>query len=135
MDGSMPGSPRYSFGVVDVRDVADLHIRAMSDPAARGQRFLAVAGDFVSIHHIALTLRARLGTAARRVPTRVLPDWFIRLLALFVPPVRQITSELGVVKSASNQKARRLLGWSPRCSEDSVLATAESLVGLGLLRK
>ena len=70
------------FGVVDVRDVADLHLRAMTDPAAKGERFLAVAGDFLSLREIALTLKARLGAAARRVPTRELPNWLVRLAAL-----------------------------------------------------
>jgi hypothetical protein len=45
--GKAPGSPRVSFGVVDVRDVADLHLRAMNDPAAKGERFLAVAGGLL----------------------------------------------------------------------------------------
>jgi len=135
MEGSLPGSPRMSLGIVDVRDVADLHLRAMTDPAAPGQRFLAVAGDFISIEQVARMLRARMGRVASRVTTRVLPDWLVRLFALFIPPVRQIVPELGRVKSASNQKARRLLGWAPRSNEESVIATAESLVCLGLLRK
>ena len=76
MDGGMPGLPRMKFGVVDVRDVADLHLRAMTDPRARGERFLAVAGDFMSFREIALTLKARMGAAGRRVPTRELPTGF-----------------------------------------------------------
>ena len=82
MDGAMPGCPRLCFGVVDVRDVADLHLRAMTDPAAKGERFLAVAGDFMSIREIAKVLKARLGAAARRVPTRQLPNWLVRLAAI-----------------------------------------------------
>ena len=62
MDGAIPGVPRLYFGAVDVRDVADLHIRAMTNPAARGQRFLAVAGDFMSILDIAKVLKGRMGT-------------------------------------------------------------------------
>ncbi|HET6452194.1 MAG TPA: aldehyde reductase, partial [Spirochaetia bacterium] len=78
MDGAVPGCPRLHFGVVDVRDVADLHLRAMTSPAARGQRFLAVAGDFLEMKEMAAILKARLGAAASRVPTRVLPDWLVR---------------------------------------------------------
>lgn len=74
MDGAMPGVPRLYFGAVDVRDVADLHIRAMTHSAAKGERFLAVAGDFMSMRDIAQVLKARLGTSARKVPTRRLPD-------------------------------------------------------------
>ena len=70
MDGAMPGCPKLYFGLVDVRDVADLHVRAMTHPGARGERFLAVAGDFVSIAEIARMLKSRMGAAARRVPTR-----------------------------------------------------------------
>jgi nucleoside-diphosphate-sugar epimerase len=135
MDGAMPGCPRLYFGVVDVRDVADLHIRAMTDPTAKGERFLAVAGDFLSIQEIAKILKARMGDAAKRVPTRQIPDWLVRLSALRDPAIRQITPELGKHKNATNAKARRLLGWSPRSNEDAIVATAESLVRLGLLKK
>lgn len=134
MDGALPGCPRLYFGVVDVRDVADLHLRAMSDPAAKGERFLAVSGDFMSIVEIARVLKARLGEAARRVPTRQIPDWLVRLAALRDPAVKQILPELGKAKNATSAKAQRLLGWSPRSREEAIVATAESLLGLGLLK-
>jgi nucleoside-diphosphate-sugar epimerase len=134
MDGAVPGCPRLWFGAVDVRDVADLHIRAMTDPAAKGERFLAVAGDFISILAIAKMLKADLGPAARRVPTGELPDWLLRLLALVNPEVRQLLPELGKRKNASAEKARRLLGWTPRTAEESILATARSLIALGLVK-
>jgi len=135
LDGALPGCPRLSFGVVDVRDVADLHVRAMTHPAARGERFLAVAGDFMSIRDIARVLNARLGVAARRVPTRQLPDWLVRLAALLDPAVGQIVPELGKRKNATGEKARRLLGWAPRSREDALVATAESLLRLGLVKE
>ncbi len=134
MDGAIPGCPRMYFGVVDVRDVADLHLRAMTNPAARGERFLAVAGDFLSMVDIARALKSRLGEAARRVPTRQLPNWVVRLFALFDPAAKQILPELGKHKNATNAKARRVLGWSPRSSEEAVAATGDSLVRLGLLK-
>ncbi|HEY4366802.1 MAG TPA: aldehyde reductase [Steroidobacteraceae bacterium] len=133
MAGAIPGAPRLSFGVVDVRDVADLHIRAMTNPAANGQRFLAVAGDFMSVLEIARVLKARMGAAASRVPTRQLPNWLVRLAAMGSPTVRQIVPELGKIKNATGEKARRLLGWTPRSNEEAIVATAESLVRLGLL--
>ena len=135
MDGAMPGCPRLNFGVVDVRDVADLHIRAMTYPAAKGERFLAVTGDFMSIRDIAMVLKGRMGTAARRVPTRQLPDWLVRLAAFRDPAVRQITPELGKIKNATNEKARRMLGWSPRSPEEAIIASAESMLRLGLLKE
>jgi nucleoside-diphosphate-sugar epimerase len=135
LDGAIPGCPRLTFGAVDVRDVADLHLRAMTDPAAKGERFLAVAGDFMSMQEIALTLKARMGEAARRVPTRVLPDWLLRVASLFDSSLAQVIPELGKFKNATNEKARRVLGWSPRSREDSIVATGESLLRLGLLKK
>jgi dihydroflavonol-4-reductase len=134
MDGAMPGCPRLSFGVVDVRDVADLHIRAMTHPAARGERFLAVAGDFASILDIAKVLKGRMGASAKKVPTRQLSDWLVRIAAMRDPAVKQILPELGKVKNATNEKAKRMLGWAPRSNEESIVATAESLVRLGLLK-
>jgi dihydroflavonol-4-reductase len=134
MDGAVPGCPRLFFGIVDARDVADLHVRAMTNPAANGQRFLAVAGDSMSIQQIALVLKRRLGNAARRVPTRVLPDWLVRLVSLADPTVAQFIPELGKIKHATNAKARELLDWTPRSNEEAIVATAESLLQLGLLR-
>jgi len=134
MDGAIPGCPRYYIGVVDVRDVADLHLRAMTHPAAKGERFLAIAGDVMSVADMAKVLKERMGAAAKRVPTRQLPNWLVRLAALTQPAVKQILPELGKVKNATGEKARRLLGWAPRSREDAIVATAESLVRLGLLK-
>lgn len=134
MDGAMPGCPRLHFGVVDVRDIADLHVRAMANSAANGERFLAVAGDFMSILEMAKVLKVRLGAAARRVRTRELPDWLVRLAALRDPAVKQIVPELGKTKNATSAKAQRLVGWMPRSREEAILATAESLVRLGLVK-
>jgi nucleoside-diphosphate-sugar epimerase len=134
MDGGMPGCPRLYFGLVDVRDVADLHIRAMSLPAAKGERFLATAGDFMSLLDIANVLRSRMGAWAKRVPTKELPNWMVRLAAIRSPAVKSILPELGKIKNGTAEKARRMLGWAPRSNEECIVATAESLVRLGLLK-
>jgi nucleoside-diphosphate-sugar epimerase len=134
LDGAMPGCPRLEFGGVDVRDVADLHLRAMTDTSAKGERFLAVAGDFVSLVEIGRMLKSRLGAAAKRVPTRELPDWLVRLASLKDPAVKQVLPELGKHKNATSAKAQRMLGWKPRSLEDAVVATAESLLRLGLVK-
>jgi nucleoside-diphosphate-sugar epimerase len=134
MDGALPGCPQLYFGIVDVRDVADLHIRAMTHPAAKGERLLAVAGDFLSVVGIAKILKARMGAAAKRVPTRQLPNWLVRIAALRDPAVKLILPELGKIKNGTNQKATRMLGWAPRSNEEAIVATAESLVRLGLLK-
>jgi len=134
MEGAIHGCPRLSFGVVDVRDVADLHLRAMTHPAAKGERFLAVAGDFMAMLDIAKVLKSRMGAAAKRVPTRQLPNWLVRLASLRDPAVKQILPELGKTKNATNEKAKRVLGWAPRSAEEAIVATAESLVRLRLLK-
>jgi nucleoside-diphosphate-sugar epimerase len=134
MDRAMPGSPRLCFGLVDVRDVADLHVRAMTNPAANGERFLAVAGDFMWMVDIAKVLKNRLGQAGKRVPTGELPNWVVRLAAFRDPAIRLILPELSKYKNATNEKAKRMLGWAPRSNEEAVLATAESLTRLGLLK-
>ncbi len=134
LDGAIPGCPKIRLGAVDVRDTVDLHIRTMTHPAANGERFLAVAGDFMSILDIAKVLKEHMGAAARRVPTRELPNWLVRLASLRDPAVKQILPELGKSKNATNAKARRILGWSPRSNEESILSTAESLIKLGLVK-
>jgi len=134
MDGVMPGCPKLYFGAVDVRDVAGLHLKCMIDPAAKSERFLAVAGDFLSVAQIGRILKRRLGAAAKRVPTMEIPDFVVRLAARRDPAVQQILPELGKRKNGSNAKARRVLGWQPRSNEECVVATAESLIRLGLLK-
>ena len=134
MNGAVPGLPRIAFGIVDVRDVADLHLRAMVEPAAKGERFLAVAGEFVSLLSMAKILKERLGAAAKRVPIRQLPDWLMRVAVVFDPSLKLVVPELGKTKNACNAKAKSVLGWTPRSNEEAIVATAESLVRLGLLR-
>jgi nucleoside-diphosphate-sugar epimerase len=105
MDGAMPGLPQLYFGIIDVRDVADLHFRAMTDPAVRGERFLASAGDFMSLRDIAGVLKRRMGAQAARVPTRQLPNWLVRIAALRDPAVKQILPELGKINPAMRRPA------------------------------
>jgi nucleoside-diphosphate-sugar epimerase len=133
MTGQMPGCPRIKFGIVDVRDTADLHLRAMTNPAAKGERFLATGDGFVWMAELAAMLKARMGAAGAKIKTNEVPNWLIRLVGLSDKEVAQIVPELGIVKSASNAKARRLLGWTPRSNEDAAVASAESLIKLGIV--
>lgn len=133
LEGEIPRTPRLWTSVVDVRDAADLHVRAMTSPKAAGERFLAAAGDAVSFHHIAQTLRDRLGDEARHVPAREMSSSYVRTMAPFVPALRQFRRNLDVVRHTDNSKARDVLGWAPRSSEDAVTATARSLLDLGLI--
>jgi nucleoside-diphosphate-sugar epimerase len=136
LNGGVPACPRLYFGVVDVRDVADLHLRAMTDPAARGERFLATAGPNVSVLEVAEMLRRKLGHAARRAPQHQIPDWLVRLMAACGLRLAQAAApEIGINKHASSAKAQRMLGWQPRSCEESIVAAAESLLRLGLVRR
>lgn len=128
LDGRMPFVPRVTFGLVDVRDVAALHIAAMTAPEAAGERFIAVSGEPLSMQQIAGVLRNGLGDAGRKAPKRQLPDWLVRLLARVLPPLRHFVPLLGVVRAASNAKARGLLDWQPRPPEETIIATAKSLL-------
>jgi dihydroflavonol-4-reductase len=134
LEGAVPGCPKIWFGAVDVRDVADLHLRAMMHPEAKGDRFLAVAGDFVSFREIAAILKSRMGEWGKRVPTMQIPNWIVRLVAMRDPAAKQIVPELGKRKNATSEHAQQLLGWKPRSREDAIVATAESLVQLGLVK-
>jgi dihydroflavonol-4-reductase len=131
----MPGCPRLYFGVVDVRDVADLHIRGMTHPAARGERFIATSGDIMSMLAIATVLRERLGVAAKRVPTRELPSWLVRVVARFNRDLKTLVPLLDSTRRATSAKAERMLGWRPRSPEDAIVATAESLIRFGIVRR
>jgi len=128
LDGRPPVLAKASFAVVDVRDVADLHVRALTDPRAAGQRFLAASGQPVTLPDIAEILRSRLGPAGRRVPTRELPDWAVRAAARVVPALRELAGLLVEPKRLSTAKATELLGWQPRPVADTMIATAESLL-------
>ena len=130
----MPACPQIHFAVVDVRDVAELHLRAMTNPAAKGERFIATSGDALSMLDIAVILRARLGAAAAKVPTRQLPNWLVRITARFDPRMSQLLPLLGKIRNATSAKAERVLGWKPRPREETLVATAESLIALGVVR-
>jgi dihydroflavonol-4-reductase len=129
----MPGCPRLSFGIVDVRDVADLHVRAMTHPAAGGERFVASSGDLMSMLAVARVLRDRLGEAATKVPTRELPNWLVRVAARFDRTLRPLVPLLDSTRRATSAKAQRLLGWAPRPPEDAIIAAAESLIAFGVV--
>jgi dihydroflavonol-4-reductase len=122
----MPGIPRIGFSFVDVRDVVDLHLRAMTAPEAAGERFIA-AGPFLWMSEVAKVLREGLGEAAAKVPKRSLPDWLVRIAARFDPGIRSIVNQLGVRLEYSSEKSEARLGWRPRPAEETILDTSRSL--------
>ena len=127
------GCPKVNCGFVDVRDVADLHVRAMTHPDAKGERFLAIAGESLWLIEVAKVLRRRMGASASKVPTWELPNWLVRLSARSNPGMRGIATLLGRKMNATSEKAIRLLGWTPRPSEEAIIASAESLIRFGLV--
>ncbi|MEU1273424.1 aldehyde reductase [Streptomyces sp. NPDC005799] len=134
LEGRVPACPPFAMGYVDVRDVADLHVRAMTDPAAAGERFLAVAGHSLRVVEIARILRDRLGERAAKAPTRELPLWLARALGVVNPELRLLRHQLGRDLNATGAKAERLLGWRARPIEDTIAETAESLLAHGIGR-
>jgi nucleoside-diphosphate-sugar epimerase len=128
----MPGVPRIGFSFVDVRDVVDLELRAMTTPEAGGERFIATT-RFLWMGEVAEVLRDRLGEAAAKVPKRSVPDLLVRTMALFDPGIRSVTGQLGRKTKLSSEKARTLLGWSPRPIEQTVVECAQSLIDRGVV--
>ncbi len=133
LDGSMPGLPNFGFGVVDVRDVADMHVRCLTAPGMAGERFLC-SGRFLWMKEIAAILKAGLGQQARKVPSRVLPNWVVRIAALFDPVIRQVLGELGNERDADTSHARKALGWTSRPEEETILDTARDMIRLGVVK-
>jgi len=123
----MPGLPRLGFAFSDVRDLAALEVAAMTAPAAGGQRLLA-AGTFLWFADVAAILRERLGDSARRVPTRRVPNFVVRAMALVDPSVRSVADELGWETRFSLENAKRRVGWSPRPVEETIVDCARSLL-------
>lgn len=128
LDGKMPGFPHLFIPIVDVRDVASAHILAMKASGAAGERFLLSNGPAIAMKEIGAAIRAKLGEAATRVPTRSIPDLVVRLGALFSVRFRAIAPDLGYAKKTSNEKARRVLGWTPRDPHEAIVAAAESMI-------
>jgi nucleoside-diphosphate-sugar epimerase len=131
LSGRVPGLPRLGFNIVDVRDVADLHLRAMTAPQAAGQRFIA-AGDYAWMAEIAAMLRARFPERAAKIPSAKAPDLLIRLAALFDRDLRAVTPSLGRKRPFTSAKAQSLLGWTPRPLEETLTDCARSLIAAGL---
>jgi dihydroflavonol-4-reductase len=125
--GKMPGVPRIGLEIVDVRDLADIHIRAMTSPEAAGQRFLAT-GEFTWMRDMALELKSGLGADGAAVKTRQLPDFLVRISALFDQSLRAIVVSLGRRNQHSTAKAERVLGWKARPAAETVVACGRSLL-------
>lgn len=133
LEGALPGLPNIGFAVVDVRDVADLHVRCLTAPNMSGERFIA-AGPFLWMGDVAAVLKQGLGERARKVPTRKLPNFVLRIVALFDPLVRQVVGELDNVRDTSARHALDVFGWQTRDPAQSILDTARDMIRLGVVK-
>ena len=136
LDGSVPALPDVGFSSVDLRDIADLHVRALEAPADKvaGGRFIGSSGRFYKFADVAAVLRAQLGPQARKVATRKMPDWGVHILALFMPAAKQLIGELGRTRATSSAHAQQVLGWQPRPPEQSIVDCARSLIEHGVVK-
>lgn len=134
MEGKMAACPQLYFGVVDVRDVADLHIKAMLADEAKGKRFLALCdGDAVSLKNVADIARRSQPASAARLPKWELPNTAVKFIALFNSQLASVKAEVGVIKKVDNSRAKTL-GWKPRTVEECISDTAASLVKQGIVQ-
>ena len=127
-DGSMKLAPNVSYGIIDVRDVADLHILAMINSNASGERFLASSGDPMTFHDMALLIKKEFGEKAKQVSTKVYPNWIVRAVSLFNPEAKNIVHQLGKTFKTENSKPVKMLGWRPRSREEAIVATIKSIM-------
>lgn len=132
LEGSMPGMPNLGFGIVDVRDVADMHMRCLTAPNMAGERFVC-SGPFLMLDEVAAILREGLGQQARKVPKIKLPNWLVRIAARFDPVIGQVIGELGKRRESPPSHAREVLGWVPRPAKESILDTARDMIRLGIV--
>lgn len=136
LNGELPGCLKLYISVVDVRDVAELHLRAMLHPKAKGERFIAVADDKTMImRDMALRLKKVLGPEkTKKVPTREMPNFVIQIASWFDKPLGLVVMELGVIKNTTNAKAKEMLGWRPRIADETLREAGESLIEFGLVK-
>jgi dihydroflavonol-4-reductase len=134
MNGSIPAAARIYFPVVDVRDVAAAHVRAMVAPEAGGHRF-PMGDKTLSLLEFANVVRAAMPEFDRRLPRMVVPDWLVQLFAIADQDMRGNVGELGVVRRTDSSDVERLLGRALIPSADAAVATARSLVAEGVVRR
>jgi dihydroflavonol-4-reductase len=134
MNGSVPAAARISFAVVDVRDVAAAHVKAMVTPSAGGHRF-PMGDKTLSLLDFANTIRRGLPEFSRRLPSRVVPDWMVKLFAFVDKDIRGNVGELGVVRLIDSTEVEKLLGRKLISSEEATITTARSLLEQGVVKR
>ena len=134
LNGSMKAVPNIPLNVVDVRDVADLHIRAMITPEAKGQRFIATADGQISMPEIAALLKSRQPEISQKVSSKKVPDWVLNFASLFNAKAKQGLVLLKMNRNVSNKKAKEILGWKPiATNKQAILASVDSMKKYNLI--
>tara|TARA_R110000744_G_scaffold70572_1_gene142578 strand:+ start:1103 stop:2125 length:1023 start_codon:yes stop_codon:yes gene_type:complete len=132
LSGKIPAVPRIGFGIVDVRDVAAAQVAAMTVPGAAGERFL-VSQPFMWFSDVADVLREAFPAYAKKLPKGTMPDFMLKIVAVFNPTLKQVIPELGRQRQISNEKARTILGWTPRTANEAIIDGAQSLIDAGVV--
>ena len=132
LSGKIPAVPRIGFGIVDVRDVAAAQVAAMTVPGAAGERFL-VSQPFMWFSDVADVLRDAFPAYAKKLPKGTMPDFMLKIVAVFNPTLKQVIPELGRQRQISNEKARTILGWTPRTANEAIIDGAQSLIDAGVV--
>lgn len=133
LEAELPGCPNLGFATVDVRDVADAHVLAMTVPEAANKRFI-LALEHVQWLEIAQILHHHFGPRGFKIPRRSLPSWLMKGVALLDKTAAVAVPELGKRQDVTSEHARSVLGWTPRDVETSVLDMAESMIQGGIVQ-
>ncbi len=128
LKGKDPMVPPMGLAIVDVRDVAEMHLRAVERPETAGKRYIASAGAMAFVD---MTRALKATWPTRRIPTREAPKPVVRLLALFDPSIRSILPRLGHMDRLSNARAVREMGMEFTPPKAALMASAEWLVAHG----
>lgn len=134
LEGKIKAVPNINSGYVDVRDVASLHLLAMTSPKANGERFLATTGETLSMLDVANILKETFPKYSDQLPTKVMPNILVKAAALIDPKLRMVASLLGTYAETSNKKAVTMLDWHPRSAKEAIIATAQSMIDLGIIK-
>ena len=132
MHAEVPGVARTQLDLVDVRDLVEVLVKALTVPEAVGKRFIC-NGASIPMLEFANILHQNFSSRGYRIPNRILPDLIVRLIALFIPKAQSVARQLQWKYSFSTEQARLVFGWQPRPYEQTIVDTAESLIRFGLV--
>lgn len=134
LNGKLPGIPNIGFECVDVRDVAILHVKAMTSPKAAGKRFIC-SNDYIRLSDIVSLLKDKYPQYKKRLPNKTIPNFIIKIAALFSSKLKIISSNLGKVSRYDTSETIKTLDWQPKSVQEAIFSAADSLIKFGLIKK